>query len=250
MLTRDQQRLLADAGAAMAANALLDRLRGRETLAGGCSAPQSGGWIEYDRKGVRLKDHSETYAAMRAHDNESPPATGGQTAWHRMKPRVVVEVTWAEAAAHGAMLPPALREELEELHRTDHEEATTWWQFSDERGGYPHRARFASDQEHQDAAAEWEQAWQRHIRVLNDVLDRRKAAVERSLPLTVDEEPVDLLELLAQQPDPGRSTNKEVAPGTLQAGALRTSPTGAVRPAELPCEELFTLPAIQERPGL
>ena len=88
MLTRDQQQLLAAVGPGMAADSLLDRLRDRGTLEGGCSAPQPGRWIDYDRKGVRLEDHSEIYAAFRSPDDESPQAQAAdQAAWRRIKRR-------------------------------------------------------------------------------------------------------------------------------------------------------------------
>lgn len=226
----------------MAADSLLDRLRDRGTLEGGCSAPEPGCWIDYDRKGVRLADHSEIYPAFRSPDDESPQAQAAdQAAWRRIKPAVLVKVTWAEAAAPGASLSPALRDELDVLRRTERTETSSWRQFSDERGGYPHRRRFQSDEAHEAAAAEWDEAWRKHRNVLHDVWDRRKSAIERALPLTVDEEPVDLLELLAHEPEPARQATVGKTAAALQAGALQASPAGS-RSASPPCEGLFTLP--------
>ncbi|HRE92527.1 MAG TPA: hypothetical protein PK095_25645, partial [Myxococcota bacterium] len=71
MLSRDQQRLLGALGAGTAADALLDRIRDRGTFEGGRSAPQPGCWINYNRKAVRLEDHTEIYAALREAGTES-----------------------------------------------------------------------------------------------------------------------------------------------------------------------------------
>ena len=124
---------------------------------------------------------------------------------------MLVKVTWAEPAAHGASLSPALRDELDVLRRTERTETSSWRQFSDERGGYPHRRRFQSDEAHEAAAAEWDEEWPKHRNVLHDVWDRRKSAIERALPLTVDEEPVDRLELLAHEPEPARQATYVVS---------------------------------------
>lgn len=66
MLNRDQQNLLGALGSAMAADALLDSLHERGTLEGGHSAPQEGCRINYNRKAVRLEEHSEFSEAMKA----------------------------------------------------------------------------------------------------------------------------------------------------------------------------------------
>ena len=172
MLTRDQQQLLGALGAGMAADALLDRLRERGTLEGGRSAPQEGCWINYNRKAVWLEDHSEFSAALRAAGDAG--ATDGGQAWRRIKPKVVLKVTWAEAAAYGASLPQALRNELDTLRRTERDENRSWSEFSDERGGWPHRRRFDSDEEHQVVQAEWDAAYGKHLVALRDVWDRQE----------------------------------------------------------------------------
>jgi len=48
--------------------------------------------------------------------------------------------------------------------------------------------------------ADWDSAYGKHLVALRDVWDHQKSAIARALPLTVDDEPVDLLELLDQQP--------------------------------------------------
>lgn len=102
MLTRDQQQLLAAVGTGMAADAFLDHLRERGSLQGGRSAPQDGCWINYDRKAVWLEDQSEVSAALSAAGAAVPQGHAAvQAPWRRIKPKVVVKVTWAEAAAHG-----------------------------------------------------------------------------------------------------------------------------------------------------
>jgi hypothetical protein len=135
MLTRDQQRLLAAVGTSMAADALLDRLRERGTLEGGRSAPQDGCWINYNRKAVWLEDHSEFSAALSAASDAGLQGTADEQApWRRIKPTVLVKMTWAEAAAHGASLSPALRDELATLQRTERLENRSWSEFSDQHG--------------------------------------------------------------------------------------------------------------------
>jgi hypothetical protein len=239
MLSRDQQQLLAAVGTGMAANALLDDLRSRDTLEGGCSAPQDGCWINYNRKALWLEDHSEFSAALNA---AGPQGTAGEQApWRKVKSTVLVKVTWAEAAAHGAGLSPALRHELATLQRTERVENRSWSEFSDQRGGWPHRRRFATDAEHQVAQSEWDGAYRKHLGALRDVWDRRKSAVERALPLTVDDDPVDLLELLDQQPTPTRPAASPSA-AALQAGALQAAPAADSRATSSPEEGLFTLP--------
>ncbi|MBZ5735346.1 hypothetical protein K8Z61_12650 [Nocardioides sp. TRM66260-LWL] len=111
MLNREQQRLLGAAGSGLAASALLDEMRQRTTLEGGCSAPQPNCWISYNRKAIWLEDHSGFSEAMRA-------AGTDKQAWRRIRPEVLVKVTWVEAAAYGAALPAPLRQELETLRRT------------------------------------------------------------------------------------------------------------------------------------
>jgi hypothetical protein len=246
MLSRDQQQLLAAVGTGMAANALLDDLRSRDTLEGGCSAPQDGCWISYSRKAVWLEDHSEFSAALSA---AGPQDTADEQApWRKVKPTVLVKVTWAEAAAHGAGLSPALRHELATLQRTERLENRSWSEFSDQRGGWPHRRRFATDAEHQDAQSEWDEAYRKHLGALRDVWDRRKSAVERALPLTVDDDPVDLLELLDQQPTPTRPAASPSPAAALQAGARQAAPADS-RTTSSPEEGLFTLPSPDEGIG-
>lgn len=231
MLSRDQQQLLGSLGAGMAADALLDRLRDRGTLEGGRSAPQDGCWISYNRKAVWLEDHSEFSEAMRA-------AGSDKQAWRRIRPKVVLKMTWAEAAAYGATLPHELRTELDTLRGTERDENRRWSEFSDARGGWPWRRRFDSDEEHLEAQTEWDDVYGKHLVALRDVWALQKAAIARALPLTVDDEPVDLLEMLDQQaagpPAPTPSA-------TLQAGAFQGA-TIAPSPTVPPEEGLFTLP--------
>jgi hypothetical protein len=231
MLNRDQQNLVGALGSAMAADALLDSLRERGTLEGGCSAPQEGCWINYNRKAVWLEDHSGFSGPMKAAGTD----TG---AWRRIRRKVVLKVTWAEAAAYGAALPQELRTELDTLRRTEHDENRSWSEFSDARGGWPWRKRFDSDDEHQEAQAEWDEVYGKHLVALRDVRDRQKAAISRALPLTVDDEPVDLLELLDQEPATPAAPTHSAA---LQAGAL-LAPTTVPSPTLAPDEGLFTLP--------
>jgi hypothetical protein len=232
MLNREQQQLLGSLGAGMAADALLDRLRERGTLEGGRSAPQDGCWINYNRKAVWLEDHSGFSEAIKA-------AGTDKEARRRIRPKVVLKVTWAEAAAYGASLSHTLRDELDTLRRTERDENRTWSEFSDERGGWPWRRRFTTDDEHITAKTEWDAVYGRHLIALREVWDRQKAAIARALPLTVDDEPVDLIELLDQQPAAPAAPTQAAA---LQAGALRAATT-APSQAVAPDEGLFTLPS-------
>jgi len=249
MLTRDQQQLLAAVGTSMAADALLDHLRSRDTLQGGRSAPQDGCWINYNRKAVWLEDHSEFSAAMKAASDVGSQGTAAEQApWRRIKPKMLVKVTWAEAAAHGASLSPELRNELATVQRTERLENRGWTEFSDQRGGWPHRHRFNTDEEHQVAQAEWDEAYRKHLDVLRDVWDRRKSAIERALPLTVDDEPVDLLELLDQQPAPARPAASLGPAAALQGGALQAAPASS-RSTSSPDDGLFTLSSTDQGIG-
>ncbi|MDP3949625.1 MAG: hypothetical protein Q8Q19_03090, partial [Microbacterium sp.] len=153
--------------------------------------------------------------------------------------KVVLKVTWAEAAAYGARVPQELRTELDTLRRTERNEYRSWSDFSDERGGWPWRRRFATDEEHKAAETEWDAVYGKHLVALREVRDRQKAAIARALPLTVDDEPVDLLELLDQQPAAPAVPTQSAA---IQAGALRAAATTPA-PAAPPDEELFTLPS-------
>lgn len=239
MLNRDQQQLLGALGAGMAADALLDRLRERGTLEGGRSAHQDGYWINYNRKAVWLEDHSEFSAALRAAGDDS--ATDTAQAWRRIRPKIVLKVTWAEAAAYGASLPQEWRTELDTLRRTERDENRSWTEFSDERGGWPHRRRFDTDDDHQVVQAEWDAVYGKHLSALRDVWDRQKAAIARALPLTVDDEPVDLLELLDQQP--ATQTAPTTPSAALQASALRAATTAPSPSPAAQDEGLFTLPS-------
>lgn len=134
------------------------------------------------------------------------------------------------------------------LQRTERLENRGWSEFSDERGGWPHRRRFDSDEEHRATAAEWDEAWHKHLGVLRDVWDRRKSAIERALPLTVDDEPVDLLELLNQEPAPARPKTTANPVAALQAGALQAAPAIS-RSASSPDDGLFTLPSTDQGIG-
>lgn len=237
MLNRDQQQLLGSLGAGMAADALLDRLRERGTLEGGRSASQAGCWINYNRKAVWLEDHSEFSAALRAAGDAG--ATDATQAWRQIRPKVVLKVTWAQAAAYGAALPRELRAELDTLRRTERDENRDWWEFSNARGGWPWRHRFATDEEHRVAETEWDAAYSKHLAAVREVWDRQKAAIARALPLTVDDEPEDLLELLDQQQPGTPATPTESA--AMQASALRAERPAAARTAA-PDQGLFTLP--------
>jgi len=156
-------------------------------------------------------------------------------AWRRIKPEVLVKVSWAQAAAHGAALPASLRQELDTLRRTQRAEERSWSEFSTARGGWPWRRRFATDEAHQVAQAEWDQAYAEHLTTLRDVWDKTKSAIARALPLIADDEPVDLLELLDQQSTPAEPTG-----GALQAAALQHDPR-SVRSAVAE-DGLFALP--------
>src|SRR5580765_114078 len=122
MLTRDQRTRRGAAESGMAAAALLDEMRERTTLKGGCSAPQPNCWISYNRKAIWLEDHSGFGEAM---------VTAGTD--KRIKPVILVKVTWAGAAAHGAALPAALRQELDTLRPTQRAEDRSWSEFSTAR---------------------------------------------------------------------------------------------------------------------
>jgi hypothetical protein len=104
------------------------------------------------------------------------------------------------------------------------------------------RRRFDSDEEHQVVQADWDSAYSKHLVALRDVWDRQKSAIARALPLTVDDEPVDLLELLDQQPAPAASPSAPAA-AALQAAALRSVATNPPTTASPPDEGLFTLPS-------
>lgn len=243
MLNRDQQNLLDALGAAMAADALLDRLRERGTLAGGRSALQQGCWINYNRKAVWLEDHSEISNAIREAADTDATDTG--LAWRRIRPKVVLKVTWAEAAAYGASLPQALRDEMDTLRRTERGENRSWSEFSDARGGWPWRRRFDSDEEHQAIQTEWDEVYGKHLITLRGLWDRQKSAIARALPLTVDDEPTDLLELLEQQPPAliARASAASTSTPALQAAALRTPASDPAGPSVPAQDGLFTLPS-------
>ena len=233
-LSRDKQQLLATLGAGMAADALLDRLRERGTMEGGRSAPQDGCWISYNRKAVWLEDHTGFSEAMKAAGND-------KDAWRRIRPKIVLKVTWAEAAAYGASLPQALRTEIETLRRIERDENRNWSEFSDARGGWPWRRRFDSDEEHQVAQAQWDETYVKHLVAMRTVWERQKDAIARALPLTVSDEPVDLLELLDQQPaGPDVPTQASARSAGMQADALRATAT-APAPTVEPAEGLFAL---------
>lgn len=245
MLTRDQQKLVAAAGSGLASAALLDEIRVRGLFEGGCSAPHPGCWISYNTKAIWLEDHSEFSEAMKT-------AGTDMDAWRQIRPRVVTKVSWATVAAYGAALQPGLRRELETLRRTERDEDRRWSEFSDTRGGWPHRRRFATDAEHLAAQSEWDQSYNRHLAVLRDVWDQRKTAVGRALPLSVDDEPVDLLELLDQQtmtaPTPSAPSpvpdQAQSAAVSLQAAALQRPLTTVTAPRD---GGLFALPAPEPR---
>lgn len=172
-------------------------------------------------------------------------AGSDKQAWRRIRPKVVLKVTWAEAAAYGATVPQELRTELDTLRRTERDENRRWSEFSDERGGWPWRRRFDSDEDHQVAQAEWDEVYGKHLVALHNVWASQKAAITRALPLTVDDEPTDLLELLDQQspvPTDAAPATSTAAPA-LQAAALRPAASGPAAPAIPADEGLFALPA-------
>lgn len=142
------------------------------------------------------------------------------------------------SAAYGASLPPDLRDELAQLVRAERDENRTWWDYSNERGGWPHRRRFSSDDEHQIVQADWDTVYGKHIIALSDLRDRQKAAIARALPLIQDDEPADLLELLDHQPEPLPAATPSPA---LQASALHAR-APARRPTSTVEEDLFASP--------
>src|SRR4051794_30531592 len=60
-------------------------------------------------------------------------ASTHKQAWRWIRPKVVLKVTWAEAAAHGTTLPQELRTELDTLRRNERDENRSWSEFSDAR---------------------------------------------------------------------------------------------------------------------
>lgn len=178
----------------------------------------------------------------------APDAPTAEQTWRRLKPAVAMKVTWAQAAEHGAALPVALRDELDQLRRTEREENRAWDQFSTERGHYPHRLRFATDEEHHAAQSEWDMAYAKHLTALRGVWEQQKAAVARALPLTVDDEPVDLLELLEQTE---KATDRQRAgsaalSATLQAWALPTNGADAAAESPAPPSEIVRASPISD----
>jgi len=168
------------------ADALLDRITA--PMEGGRSTSTNNQWVQYNSTGVRLED------------------------WSRQPTSILVSLKWTHAAAHGATLPGDLRDELASLRRSETAEAVKWWEFSNECGGFPHRRRFESDQDHEAAEQAWEIAWTSHITENSRLRAALKHAVARALPLVADDEPVDLLELLNRQqdePEPYRDRQKQ-----------------------------------------
>lgn len=157
----------------------------------------------------------------------------------------MLTVAWAQAAAYGAALPCELRTELQVLRRTERAEDLAWWDFSNERGGWPWRRRFATDEEHEAAEAEWDAAYSKHLVALSELRNRLKVTMARALPLTVDDEPVNLLELLDQQP---ATPTAPTGSTSMQAAAVRAATTPPA-PQAAPDEGLFTLPITAPRTG-
>lgn len=62
-------------------------------------------------------------------------ASTDKDAWRQIRPKIVLKVTWADAAAYGAALPHELHTELDTLRRTERDENRTWSEFCDQRGG-------------------------------------------------------------------------------------------------------------------
>lgn len=238
MLNRDQQNLLGALGSAMAADALLDSLRERETLEGGRSARQEGCWINYNRKAVWLEDHSGFSEAMKAAGTDTE-------AWRRIRPRVVLKVTWADTAAYGATLPRSCGPNWTLCA------ATSATRTADGVSSAMHAAAghgadaSTPTRSTRRLRRSGTRSTAKHLVALRDVRDRQKAAISRALPLTVDVEPVDLLELLDQQPDAPAAPTQSAA---LQAGALLAPPT-APSPTLAPDEGLFTLPGSSPATG-
>ncbi|GAW48013.1 MULTISPECIES: hypothetical protein [unclassified Nocardioides] len=158
-------------------------------------------------------------------------------------------MTWAGAAAYGASLPQALRTEMETLRRIERDENRNWSEFSGARGGWPWRRRFDSDEEHQVAQAEWDETYDKHLVALREVWEHQRVAIARALPLTVSDEPVDLLELLDQQPaGPDVPSQASARSAGMQANALRAT-AAAPTPTVEPAEGLFALSITDPRIG-
>lgn len=237
MLNREQQQLLAALGAGMAVDALLDRLGERGTLEGGRSAPQDGCWITYNRKAVCLENDFEFAAGLHAAGDATSTDTTQKR--NRARPKVVLKVTWTEAASHGESLPQELCAELATLRRAARDLNCRWSEFGDAHGGPPWRRRFTTNEESWAARTEWDTAYGKHLVALGEVRDHQKVAIARALPRTVDDAPADLLELLDQQTPPLATSTPSAA---LKAGALRVATTSPSTPAA-PEEGLFTLPS-------
>lgn len=232
MLTREQQKLLANVGGWMVVDALLDELRGKDTLyGGGSSVPGSRGhWFQYDRSGAWLEDWST---------DDASPTSSKQRSWPKTRHNVLVKVTWAEAAAHGAALPTTTQDELRTLRLDKQRENVAHWEFTDSRGGWPWRQRFNSDEEHQAAQEEWDQERTRHLTAVSDQRVREKNLLQKALPLTVDDAPVDLLELLEEEAE-------AAAPTAMQSAALKATPSG---PAAAPKPEPEGIGSRAHQPG-
>lgn len=229
MLTRDQQKLLANVGSWMAIDALLDALRGKDTLyGGGSSVPGSRGhWFQYDRSGAWLEDWST---------DTGSPASGKQRSWPKTRHDVLTKVTWAEVAAHGAALPRTTQDELRTLRLDQQRENVAHWEFTNSRGGWPWRQRFNTDEEHRVAQEEWDQERTRHLTAVSEHRAREKQVLQHALPLTVDDAPVDLLELLEE--------TETAAPVAMQSAALKSTPPNHAAPPKTEQETPSTSPHI------
>ena len=143
------------------------------------------------------------------------------------KPPVVVAVTWKLVASYdGTELTKGLRDEMLRLRRAETAEACAWWEFSSDRGGFPHRRRFDSDDAQAAAAHQWETTWNAHLATSRALHEALKHAVANALPWTAHDEPVDLLELLAAQHDhePAELTSSVVSMAAIQRDALTSAP--------------------------
>lgn len=170
MLTREQQRLLLHFDLSITAEAMLGRLR--ETLLGGRTGPEPGQHIDYNRRGARLTD-----------------GIGG---------KVLTEVTWGQVQRHAATFPRPRLEELARARREDQAEYMRHYEATS--AGFPRRASYDDEEMFAAASEAWDREFERYVATSSATRRALKAAIEALLPLAVDDEPVDLLELLASTP--------------------------------------------------
>jgi hypothetical protein len=80
--------------------------------------------------------------------------------------------------------------------------------------------------EHAEAAEEWTSTWKADLTTCRKLHAALRGAVSTAIPLTTDDEPVDLLELPAAQPDqvPVEPARSSVAMTGIQRHALTQAP--------------------------